>query len=93
MTNVDGRTLAIAMTRTVDIDRTGIDQVKTITPASVTKQWDQLISGLEDIIENLAELKKSMDQTSENLVGLGEDIKQLSQTTARLCVKSLPLFT
>ena len=81
------------MTQPVGIDRTGIDQVKTIAPTGLTKQLDQLNAYLDDIIEDVAELNQSMAVTGKALIGLGEDIKLLSQTTARLCVKIFPLFT
>ena len=93
MANVDGRTMAIAMTPTAGVDRTGIDPVKTIAPTGLTEKSDKLISHLDDAIKNLAEIHQIMVQTDEDLVGLCEDMKQLSQTTARLYVKVLPLFT
>ncbi|PUU76269.1 hypothetical protein B9Z19DRAFT_1088622 [Tuber borchii] len=87
MTNTN-KTVAIAMTWTAGIDRTGIDNVKTITPTA--EQLDQFISDLDDIIEDIAEINQNMALMDEDLVGLGEDIKQFSQTMARLNSYQLP---
>ena len=80
------------MTRTVGIDRTGIDQVKTIAPTSLTEKLDQFISDLDDLLEDMTEVHQDMIQMDEDLVGLNEDLKQLSQTMVRLYVKNFPLF-